>query len=86
MFWVLAITTRQEWHSISFGLLYWLPNPLQFGSFLLLPMAYSKVIINAYRTRFFAMARQIGEDQSRRTKERPLPCRRNRCTDVTPVC
>lgn len=52
MFWVLAITTRQEWHSISFGLLYWLPNPLQFGSFLLLPMAYSKVIFNACRTRF----------------------------------
>eukprot|EP00752_Nemacystus_decipiens_P005415 g4909.t1 len=44
VFWVLAITTRQEWHSISFGLLYWLPNPLQFGSFLLLPMAYSKVL------------------------------------------
>eukprot|EP00903_Cladosiphon_okamuranus_P022440 g20641.t2 len=44
MFWVLSITTREEWHSISFGLLYWLPNPLQFGSFLLLPMAYSKVL------------------------------------------
>ncbi len=43
MFWALSITTREEWQSISFGLLYWLPNPLQFGSFLLLPMAYSKV-------------------------------------------
>lgn len=43
MFWVLAITTREEWESVMFGLLYWLPNPLQFGCFLLLPMAYSKV-------------------------------------------
>ncbi|CBJ31174.1 conserved unknown protein [Ectocarpus siliculosus] len=44
MFWVLAITTREEWESAMFGLLYWLPNPLQFGCFLLLPMAYSKVL------------------------------------------
>lgn len=43
MFWMLAITKKEEWQSVSFGLLYWLPNPLQFGSFLLLPMAYSKV-------------------------------------------
>ncbi|CAB1096736.1 unnamed protein product [Ectocarpus sp. CCAP 1310/34] len=44
MFWVLAITTHEEWESAMFGLLYWLPNPLQFGCFLLLPMAYSKVL------------------------------------------
>ncbi|CAM9259082.1 unnamed protein product [Ectocarpus sp. 12 AP-2014] len=44
MFWVFAITTREEWESTMFGLLYWLPNPLQFGCFLLLPMAYSKVL------------------------------------------
>lgn len=66
MFWVLAITTREEWHSISFGLLYWLPNPLQFGSFLLLPMAYSKVRTYVIRTEaalFVSRCVSIGRDK-----------------------
>ncbi|CAM9895266.1 unnamed protein product, partial [Scytosiphon promiscuus] len=58
LFWVLAITTREEWHSNRFGLLYWLPNPLQFGSFLLLPMAYSKVLSS--KKEWEAKSRAVG--------------------------
>ncbi|CAM9561386.1 unnamed protein product, partial [Pylaiella littoralis] len=58
MFWMLAITKKEEWQSVSFGLLYWLPNPLQFGSFLLLPMAYSKVL--ASKEQWEARSRTVG--------------------------
>ncbi|CAM9706597.1 unnamed protein product [Hapterophycus canaliculatus] len=55
---MLSITTRDEWHSNRFALLYWLPNPLQFGSFLLLPMAYSKVLSS--KEQWEAKSRAIG--------------------------
>eukprot|EP00904_Undaria_pinnatifida_P005066 jgi/Undpi1/168/HiC_scaffold_1.g00165.m1 len=44
IFWVMTITAGERWHGDTFYLLYWLPNPLQFGSFSLLPLFYSQVL------------------------------------------
>ncbi|CAM9279596.1 unnamed protein product, partial [Laminaria digitata] len=44
IFWIMTITTEEHWHGDTFYLLYWLPNPLQFGSFSLLPLFYSQVL------------------------------------------
>ncbi|CAM9500505.1 unnamed protein product, partial [Discosporangium mesarthrocarpum] len=44
MFWMLTIYSMQHWRSSTFYILYWLPNPLQFGCFLLLPLFYSQVL------------------------------------------
>ena len=38
-----TITAGDKWEANVFYLLYWLPNPLQFGSFLILPLFYSQV-------------------------------------------
>ena len=46
----MTITAGERWHGDTFYLLYWLPNPLQFGSFSLLPLFYSQVCL--VETRF----------------------------------
>ncbi|CAN0510384.1 unnamed protein product, partial [Scytosiphon promiscuus] len=43
----MTIITEDRWHGDIFYLLYWLPNPLQFGSFSLLPLFYSQVYVHA---------------------------------------
>ena len=50
IFWIMTIMTEERWHGDMFYLLYWLPNPLQFGSFSLLPLFYSQV--DVVETRF----------------------------------
>jgi len=43
-FWLLTLTNNNTWNPAVFYLLYYLPNPLQFASFVLLPLFYAQVL------------------------------------------
>jgi hypothetical protein len=43
-FWLCTITSTSSWGVFSFYSLYWLPNPLQFGSFMLLPLFFAQIL------------------------------------------
>lgn len=44
MFWLLTVVSITTWDSITFFMLYWLPNPLQFGAFFLLPLFFGQIL------------------------------------------
>jgi glycopeptide antibiotics resistance protein len=44
LFWWFTVTSTTIWDESYFELLYWMPNPLQFGSFLLFPLFFSQVL------------------------------------------
>lgn len=54
IFWVLTITTGDQWRAQVFYLLYWLPNPLQFASFLLLPLFYTQVSTHTVKAMYLS--------------------------------
>ncbi len=44
VFWLLTITSDYEWEAIQFYILYWLPAPLEFGSYMLVPLFFGQVL------------------------------------------
>jgi len=44
IFWLLTLTTTENWKAFTFYFLYWMPNPLEFGSFMLLPLFFAQII------------------------------------------
>ena len=44
VFWLLTITSRDQWEAFQFYILYWLPAPLEFGSFMLVPLFFGQVL------------------------------------------
>ena len=42
-FWVLSIVRKRPWSTSTFYLVYWLPHPIQFAMYLLVPLFYFKV-------------------------------------------
>jgi hypothetical protein len=44
IFWLLTITTDYEWSAFQFYLLYWLPSPVEFGSYMLVPLFFGQVL------------------------------------------
>lgn len=43
-FWLLTIGSSSNWGDFSFYILYWVPCPLEFGSFLLLPIFFAQIL------------------------------------------
>ncbi len=43
-FWLLTLTSTEVWSTFMFYFLYWMPNPLEFGSFMLLPLFFAQII------------------------------------------
>lgn len=43
-FWLLTVTTKDNWAAFTFYMLYWMPNPIEFGSFMLLPLFYAQIL------------------------------------------
>mmetsp|Transcript_19309 Transcript_19309/g.72963 ORF Transcript_19309/g.72963 Transcript_19309/m.72963 type:complete len:639 (-) Transcript_19309:228-2144(-) len=43
VFWGLTIVTSRSWNPTTFYILYWTPNPIQFGAFLLLPLFFAQI-------------------------------------------
>ena len=46
-FWLLSFISTSEWSAYSFYLLYWMPCPFQFSSFMLLPLFFSQQLYPA---------------------------------------
>jgi len=43
-FWLITMTSTQQWSAFSFYFLYWMPNPLEFASFMLLPLFFAQIL------------------------------------------
>ena len=50
VFWALSLIVVGGWTPAAFYLLYWLPHPIQFGNFLLLPLFYLQVMYRNQRS------------------------------------
>jgi hypothetical protein len=44
MFWLFTVTTTANWDAFAFYILYWIPNPIEFGSFMLLPLFFAQIV------------------------------------------
>lgn len=44
VFWISTLTNELPWTDASYYFLYWMPVPLEFGSFLLLPLYFARVL------------------------------------------
>ena len=44
VFLLLTITSNKEWTALQFYVLYWTPEPLEFGSFMLVPLFFGQVL------------------------------------------
>jgi hypothetical protein len=44
VFWLSTMTSSVAWTSADYFFLYWMPTPLEFGSFLLLPLYFAQVL------------------------------------------
>ena len=47
-FWLCTAISTTPWNSMSFYALYWMANPIEFGSFMLLPLFFSQVLYPTY--------------------------------------
>ena len=44
LFWLLTIVSTKNWDTILFYILYWMPSPIQFASFMLLPLFCAQIV------------------------------------------
>ena len=44
LFWLSTLTTLFDWTAGNYYFLYWMPVPLEFGSFLLLPLYFAQIL------------------------------------------
>lgn len=44
LFWTLTLVTSVEWNPLTFYILYWMPSPFQFSSFMLLPLFCAQIL------------------------------------------
>lgn len=65
-FFICTLTIPQKWTSTQFYLLYWLPSPLQFSSFMILPLFYAEIyhrrsnLVYKWLIRPFFLALEVG--------------------------
>jgi hypothetical protein len=56
VFWLCTMTSNERWTAASFFFLYWIPTPLEFGSFMLLPLYFAQVL---YRNQWKSYSKLI---------------------------
>jgi len=44
VFWLLSLLSKDKWSTMTFHMLYWLPNSFEFGAFACLPLFYLQLI------------------------------------------
>ena len=59
IFWLLTVTSTTFWLEPYFELLYWMPNPLQFGSFLLLPLFFAQIVHRGKWEQYWVYVRPV---------------------------
>jgi len=58
-FWLRTVTSSGSWGVFSFYTLYWLPNPIQFGSFMLLPLFFTQILYPEEWKKYWVMVRPV---------------------------
>ena len=58
-FWLRTVTSTSVWGEFSFYSLYWLPNPIQFGSFMLLPLFFTQILYPDEWKRYWVYVRPL---------------------------
>ena len=43
-FWLSSSIATPDWGSWSFYAMYWMPNPIEFGSFMILPLFFTQLL------------------------------------------
>jgi hypothetical protein len=44
VFWISTLTSFMKWSSTTFFVLYWVPTPLEFGAYMLLPLYFAQIL------------------------------------------
>jgi hypothetical protein len=52
VFWTYAIYSTGYWSAVRFYILYWLPHPIQFAMYLIIPIFYVQILSKTGRHRF----------------------------------
>lgn len=58
-FWLLTATSTTQWDAFTFYTLYWIPNTLEFGSFMLLPLFFAQIIYPTEWQQYWTYIRPI---------------------------
>ena len=58
-FWLGTVIAMKPWGTFAFYFLYWLPNPIQFGSFMLLPLFFTQVLYPDLWKRYWNSVRPL---------------------------
>jgi hypothetical protein len=58
-FWLFTVVPCGEWSPWAFYGLYWMANPVEFGSFMLLPLFFTQVLYPAAWQRYWGLIRYI---------------------------
>lgn len=57
-FWVATLTTSVAWTSAQYYFLYWMPVPVEFGSFMLLPLYFAQVLYPELWEKYYKTGRR----------------------------
>lgn len=58
-FWLRTVTSTSSWGVFSFYCLYWLPNPIQFASFLLIPLFFTQILYPEEWKKYWVYVRPV---------------------------
>jgi hypothetical protein len=58
-FWISTLTSLMKWSSATFFLLYWMPTPLEFGAFMLLPLYFAQILYPEEWKKYWIFVRPV---------------------------
>lgn len=59
IFWLATLTSFMKWSSTTFFVLYWMPTPLEFGAFMLLPLYFAQILYPAEWKKYWSYVRPV---------------------------
>lgn len=59
IFWISTLASLMKWSSATFFMLYWMPTPLEFGAFMLLPLFFAQILYPDEWKAYWGYARPI---------------------------
>lgn len=58
-FWLSTLTSLMKWSSAIFFVLYWMPTPIEFGAFMLLPLYFAQILYPDEWKKYWIYARPV---------------------------
>jgi hypothetical protein len=59
VFWISTLTSLMKWTTTNFYLLYWMPTPLEFGAFMLLPLYFAQILYPVEWKKYWRFIRPV---------------------------